>query len=227
MNRDKLYKETMELIKQANKRLEKLEKGVDINKGKYNPKTKRFERKDSQVIINKAGKRTTIKKTNIVRFNTGTWATKKLVDRLGTTYIKNNRISTSRTLSVPELRLLNKSIKNFLKSKTSTVKGILEVEKQTKKNISNVVTNFDEEDLSNEELNTLYDFFSDSDFQDVTQYIPPSDLYILLVDSKRSDDSNEDFLKKIEMYIDKDSLYSDSDMKDKLIRIYDKLSATL
>lgn len=227
MNRDKLFRDTLKLIKETNRRLSRLERGVDINKGKYNPKTKRFERKDSQVIINKAGKRTRIKTTKIMRFPSGTWASKKLYDRISSSYIKNNRVSINKGISLTELRLVNKALKNFLNSKTSTVKGILEVEKQTKQNISNLVDNFDEEELSNEDVNTLYDFFSDSDFQDVIQYIPPSDLYILLVDSKRNNDSNNDFLRKIEMYIDKDSLYSDSDMKDKLIRIYGKLSDSL
>ena len=227
MNRNKLFRDTCKLIKEANRRLERLDRGVDLNKGKYNPKTKRFERKDSRVIINKSGKRTRIKTTKIMRFPRGTWASKKLYDRIGSSYIKNNQVSINKGISLTELRLVNKALKNFLDSKTSTIKGILEVEKQTKQNISNLVDNFDEEELSNEDVNTLYDFFTDSDFQDVIRYIPPSDLYILLVDSKRNNDSNNDFLKKIEMYIDKDSLYSDRDMKDKLIRIYEKLSDSL
>lgn len=226
MNRDKLYKSTIKLVKEANRRLEKLERGVDINKGKYNPKTKRFERKGSYYITNKAGKRTRIKTVDIRKYPSGTWATKKLNDRISN-YLYDGEIKINKNMNTQELRLVNKAIQNFLKSKTSTVKGIMEIEKQTKQNISNIVTDFDEEDLTNDEVNTLYDFFSDPDFQDVIQYIPPSDLYILLMDSKRNNDSTEAFLRKIEMYIDKDSLYSDSDMKDKLIRIYGKISDSL
>lgn len=219
---NKLYKDTIKKVEEVNKRLYRLNKGIDINKGKYNPKTKRFERKDSITIINKAGKRTRIKKTNIVTYKTGTWASKKLYDRIGTSYIKDNKVKITKDMNVAELRLVNKALTNFLNSKTSTIKGILEIEKQTKENISNIVTDFDTEDISNEEVNTLYDFFNDSDFVDVTQYIPPSDLYVILTDAKRNNDSNEAFLKRIEKYIDKDSLYGDSDMKDKLIRIYEK-----
>lgn len=226
MNRNNLYRDTIKLVKEANKRISKLERGVDINKGKYNPKTKRFERKGSYYITNKNGKRTKVKTVDIRRYPSGTWATKKLNDRISD-YLHDGEIKINKDMSIQELRLINKAVNNFLSSKTSTIKGIMEIEKQTKQNISNIVTDFDEDELTNDEVNTLYDFFNDPDFQDVTQYIPPSDLYILLMDSKRNNDSPEAFLRKIEMYIDKDSLYSDSDMKDKLIRIYNKLSASL
>ena len=80
------------------------------------------------------------------------------------------------------------------------------------------------DNIDNEDIETLYDFFNDSDFQDVTQYIPPSDIYVILADSKSKGDNEESFLRKIEQYIDKDSLYSDSDMKNKLLRIYNKFN---
>ena len=222
MNRDKLYRETLKLIKETNRRLERLERGIDLNKGKYNPKTKRFERPDSQVIINKAGKRVRVKTPKIVNYKTGSWASKKLLDRLDN-YFKGGKIYISRDMTTPQLKLINKAITNFLKSKTSTISGILEVEAQTKQNIENIVSDVDMDSITSEDVNTLYDFFNDEDFQDVTQYIPPSDLYVLLMDSKSNGDSDTQFLRKIEMYIDKDSLYADSDMKEKLIRIYNKI----
>ena len=223
MDRDKLYRETLKLAKETNRRLERLERGIDINKGRYNPKTKRFERVGSQTIINKAGKRVRIKTVKRVKYPTGSWASKKLNDRISK-FITKGKINISGGIKTTDLKLVNKALKNFLGSKTSTISGILEVEKQTKLNIANLVDDFDSEELTNEEVNTLYDFFKDSDFQDVTQYIPPSDLYVLLVDAKQNGYSDTDFMDRIGMYIDKDSLYADSDMKDKLTRIYNKFS---
>lgn len=222
MNKEKLYKETLKLAKETNRRLARLEKGIDINKGKYNPKTKRFERKDSIQIINKKGKRINLKTVKRISYPQGTWASKKLLDKVDT-YL-GGKISVNRTMSIPELTLLNKALRNFLSSKTSTIKGIQEVEKQTKQNISNLITDVDNPDIDESDIETLYNFFEDQDFRDVTEYIPPSDLYIILNDSKQTGDSSKMFMSKIENYIDKDSLNSDSDMKEKLTRIYNKFT---
>ena len=72
-----LYKQTEKLVDEANKRLKRLERGVDLNKGRYNPKTKRFERVGSYTIINDKGKRIRIKEKNIVKYKGNTWASKK------------------------------------------------------------------------------------------------------------------------------------------------------
>lgn len=220
MNKDKLYRETLKLVKEANRRLARLEKGIDLNKGKYNPKTKRFERKDSIQIINKKGKSIRLKNVNRVSYPAGTWASKKLMDKVGV-YL-GGKVEVKRTMSIHELTLLNKAIRNFLNSKTSTIKGIQEVEKQTKQNIINLITDVDNPEISEEDVETLYSFFEDPDFNDVTKYIPPSDLYIILNNSKEAQNNSKAFLNKIEKYIDKDSLNADSDMKDKLTRIYNK-----
>ena len=220
MNKDKLYRETLKLAKETNKRLARLEKGVDINKGKYNPKTKRFERKESIQIINKKGKKINLKTVKRVKYPKGTWASKKLMDKLDT--YMNGKLQVTRSMSTSELTVLNKALRNFLNSKTSTIQGIQDIERQTKQNISNLIVDVDTPELETEDIETLYNFFEDSDFRDVTEYIPPSDLYIILNESKQAGDNPKMFMSKIERYIDKDSLNSDSDMKNKLTRIYTK-----
>lgn len=219
----KLYDKVVKQINETNKRLKQLEKGIDINRGRYNPKTKRYERKDSYQIINTRGKKVTIKQANILRRTTGTWASKKLISKLDNYYNnKTKKIILPKNIDVFELRKISKTLTNFLKSKTSTLEGIKDVEETTKNSISNIVDDMD--NIDNEDIETLYDFFNDSDFQDITQYIPPSDIYVILADSKSKGDNEESFLRKIEQYIDKDSLYSDSDMKNKLLRIYNKFN---
>lgn len=216
----KLYEKVIRQVNETNKRLQKLEKGIDLNRGRYNPKTKRYERPGSYQIISSKGR--TIKQSNIMKRQAGTWASKKLSQKLDGYITKDKKVRVPKGTSTFELRKISKVLENFLNSKTSTLEGIDEVEKSTKKSISNLVE--DMENIENEDIETLYDFFNDNDFIDVTQYIPPSDIYILLADSKAKDESEDEFLSKIENYIDKDSLYSDSDMKNKLLRIYKKFN---
>lgn len=214
-----LYNRALRQIEETNRRLKKLEKGIDINKGRYNPKTKKFER-IGNITIKENGRSITRKTKNIVKFNSGTWASKKLINRVEKYYNpKINRISLPSLVNKQELRLIIKATKNFLNSITSTIEGINMVEQRTKDTISNIVGN----ELDNEDIETLYNFWNNEDWKDITEYIPPSDLYIILSESTSRDESNEDFLKRIEMYIDKDSLKGDSDIKEKLLRVYNKL----
>ena len=218
---NKLYKDTLKLIKETNKRLARLEKGVDLNRGKYNPKTKRFERPDTQVVI-RNGKKVKIATTKRVSYKTGTWASKKLLEKVPEAFV-NGKVSTNiSNMSKVQLTALNKALKNFLTSKTSTIKGIQQIEKQTKENISQEVENFDEDSISSEDINTLYDFFNDKDFNYTTDYIAPSDLWVILTTAKANNDSDEKFLDRVGQYIDKDSLYEDLDLKEALVRIYHK-----
>lgn len=224
LNQDerKLYDNVIRQVNETNKRLKQLEKGIDLNRGKYNPKTKRYERKGSYQVIGSKG-RITIKQANILRRTAGTWASKKLTQKLDGYYnTKTKQVKVPKGTNIFELRKISKVLENFLNSKTSTLEGISDVEKTTKNSISNLVD--DIENIDNEDIETLYDFFNDNDFIDVTQFIPPSDIYVILANSKAKGESEDEFLSKIEKYIDKDSLYSDSDMKNKLIRLYNKFN---
>lgn len=219
----RLYDKVIRQINETNKRLKQLEKGIDTNRGRYNPKTKRYERKESYQIINTRGKRVTIKQANIMRRGAGTWASKKLTQKLDKYYNpKTKKISVPKGVNKFDLKFISKVLDNFLNSKTSTLAGIADVEETTKNSISNIVDDID--NIDGNDIETLYDFFNNSDFQDVTQFIPPSDIYVILADSKAKNDSDDAFLRKIEQYIDKDSLYSDSDMKNKLLKIYNKFN---
>lgn len=216
-----LYKRAVEQIEKTNKRLQKLEKGIDLNKGRYNPKTKRYERTGNIKIIEN-GKSIIKKKTNFYKVKNGSWASKKLFNRLVDYYDKKtNSIKLPSKINKQELRLINKATSNFLNSLTSTLEGIKQVENNTLDTISNIVGK--KPNIDREDIETLYNFWNDEDWNDITQYIPPSDLYIILTESVSRDESNEEFLRRIEMYIDKDSLKGDSDIREKLIRVYNKL----
>ena len=215
-----LYKQTEKLVNEANKRLSRLEKGIDLNKGRYNPKTKRFERVGSYTIINDKGKRVRIKEKNIIKYKGNTWASKKLAEKLSSYSIKDNKININKNMSRAELLNIRKTTLNFLESKTSTAKGIREVEKQTRENIFKEIE--DITDIDSEDINTLYDFFNDKDFIDTTNFIDPSDLWYLLAEAKSQEMTQPEFLDLIGNYIDRDSLGTDVDLQNKLTRIYNK-----
>lgn len=210
-----LYKRATRLVEQTNRRLKRLEKGIDLNRGKYNPKTKRFERK---IKVAKGSK----KITNYMKIKKGTFATKKLIDRLGGYYnVKQNRIVIPDKIKTPELRLIIRSALNFLSSETSTLTGISDVEERVKNSISTITEEYSE--LDSGDVDTLYNFFEDQDFRDVSEQIPPSDLWVMLSDAKANDLNDEEFIERIKNYVFADNPSGlDLDMKEKLERIYNK-----
>lgn len=207
-NSKQLIKQTNKLIDEANKRIKTLTKGIDINRGKYNPKTKRFERAD----VDK----------QFIRYSTDSWATRKLYDRL---FIEDGMIPrlTNKDTNM-KILATNKAIRNYLKSQTSTIKGIKKVETTTKNTIKNVVSDFDTEELSDKDINELYKYLSDPDFNYATQYFDPSDLWINLAEIKSAGGNEEDFLRRIENYLSSDSLYKDDDLVESLTNIYNKFN---
>lgn len=219
-----LYIETNKLVRETNRRLERLERGVDLNKAVYNPKTKRFERKGTYTIVTDTGKRITMKPTKIVRYEADSWAGKKLTSKISTiegASISGKRVKLSGKLTITDLKAVKKAASNFLKSKTSTNKGIKEVENRIKKTIKDTIEDEDVE-LSNKEVETLYNFFDDPDFKYVTQYIDPSELMIIMQEVASRGGTSDDFLREIENYIFSESLYKDDDLVEALENIYNK-----
>lgn len=230
MNKSELYRKAVKLKKETNRRLSRLNKGVDLNKGKYNPKTKRFERIGTITTYNKKGKKIRIKTTNVVNYKMGTWSTKALRNRINKYLSKKGEviIPTKDNITTTDLVALIKAMNNFLKSKTSTIKGIQEVEKQTKQNIANILdVDFDDidQEITDEEVNILYDFFNDEDFNYIVKEagIPPSELIIAIHTAKYNHWSKERFLNEIKNYNPDNTRLLDLDIAEALENIYNKL----
>ena len=222
MTNTQLYNQTKKLVDEANKKLERLEKGVDLNKGVYNPKTKRYERTGSYTVINKNGKRIRVKQSNIVKYKANTWASKKLNERLNEYSISENKINISKNMSRMELLKVRRATKQFLISKTSNANEIIKIERRTKQNIAEELG----KKATTEDIETMYSFFNDDDFKDVTKYIDPSDMWYVLGQTKYSKKGKTDSLGTyrdlISQYLDKDSLGKDVDLTNKLQNIYNK-----
>lgn len=226
-------------VNKTNRRLKSLIR--DVNKGVYNPKTKRFERKGTITIIDKNGNIRKVKSTNIKDYR-GKFASKKL-EELESFNKKLNKIELSGNESRDELLEINKLTENFLKSKTSTLSGIEEVEKGIKENIS---AKLDEFDMTPSEVDSLYTLYDDKDFVALRKYLDPSELQALMMEVKEFRDSlknddipfsddeiNQASLNKFaELFVsyaglDKKSAGLDQDLQDALSSLYKKIDTIL
>ena len=239
MNLNDLRKQVKSQVNKTNTRLKGLLK--DTNKGLYNPKTKRFERKGTITIIDRDGTRRKVKTTNVKDYR-GTFASKKLED-LDSFNKKANRIELTGNESKEELMEINKLTENFLKSKTSTIKGIEEVEKEIKNNMS---ARLDEYDITPSEIDSLYKLYDDKDFIALRKYLDPSELQALMMEVKefkeklRNDEipfTDEEInlagLNKFsELFVnyaglDKNTAGLDQDLQDSLSSLYNKIDTIL
>jgi len=232
-----LRKQVKSLVNKTNKRLNSLIR--DVNKGTYNPKTKRFERKGTITIIDEFGRKRKIKTTNIKDYR-GKFASKKL-EELESYNKKTNKIELTGTETREELLEINKLTENFLESKTSTLSGIEEVEKGIKENIS---ANLDEYDMTPSEVDSLYKLYEDKDFIALRKYLDPSELQALMMEVKEykdrlketdlsDDEINQAGLSKFaELFVnyaglDKKSSGLDMDLQESLSSLYNKIDTIL
>lgn len=149
------------------------------------------------------------------------WATNKLLNRLdvkGIDVVRGGKIKIPKNLSEQKLKLVESALNNFLKMKTSNVRGIEDVIKRQKKNIKTSLSDMDKE-LTNKEVETLYNFFEDKDFNRITDMLPASDAWAILEDAKTKGYDEKQFINSIKNYID---VGNDMDMILSLSNIYNK-----
>lgn len=86
-------------------------------------------------------------------------------------WTSKGRIKVSKRMTETQMKATIKATKEFLKSKISTVRG---VKKAKKTMIEKLETRFNANltDLTNEEAESLQNFFEDDEVNDVTNYIP-------------------------------------------------------
>lgn len=223
MDERRLYRDTLKLINETNRRLQKLEKGIDINRGRYNPKTKRYERPDTQIVI-RDGKKVKISESKRISYKLGSWASKKLVERIPESIVRGRITTNIGNYSKVQLTALNKALKNFLKNKTSTIKGIQTEEKRIKEDISARLNDFDTEQLTNEDIESLYTLREDKDISYIYNYLTPSQLESLVKYSVARSYSDSQFLDLVSNYIGSDDPFTDLDLRDALLSAYNKMA---
>lgn len=171
-------------------------------------------------MIKRANKRI---KSIETEFNGESWATKKLKSKLQNqnNILKSGLISTRKNVSEIEKKATLKAVKQFLESETSTLTGIKRVEKRIKSNIKDYTSDFE---LSKKEIDDLYNLYEDKDFQDLSKYIPPSDLHILIVETKKRGGTNKErkefFINQIKTYAE---FGNDMDISRTINKLYNKI----
>lgn len=221
-----LEKETIKLIRETNKRLKALERKTDLNKGVK--KGKRYVRKDSYTI--KRGDKTIRLKTISNETYSNMYATTRLKSRLeNIPKVNINKLRIPSKARKTDLLALNKALRSFLNSKTSTRKGIKELVRESKREIRNRLDDELDEDreekvnkLTNKQVETYYNMYKNKDFQFVINELglTASEFQAFLEYSRSRGHSDSQFIKELEMYT---GTIQDTDLKLACIELYNSL----
>ena len=153
---------------------------------------------------------------------TGTWSSKKLINRLDNKKLdawdKRGKIKVNKQMTNTQLKAVQKASDQFLKSKTSTPKGIKDVKSATIKSLQATLSDEQRGKVTEEDAEFYYDMFGSDDFNYFADKIGASTLWTLIDDSIEKLDSEESWLKKLSNYI----TLNDLDMRERAIRLYEK-----
>ena len=158
------------------------------------------------------------------RYKSGTWASKKLANRLSSNKLnmwtkkgKIKKIGNNPTKA--QLIGLNKAINQFLSSATSTKKGIKSVREKTIESLRGTLSD-EVEEMSYDDAEKFYEMFGNNDFQTLADKIGSSALQACIEDAIESGDSEQDFIKRLEWY--GGVSMNDLDMREAAQRLYEK-----
>ena len=159
------------------------------------------------------------------RFGKGTWASKTLMNKLDQKTLKlwdkkAGKIKMNKNMTSTQLTALNKATSNFLRSKTSSRSGIEDIRRKQIEKIKQRKKLEEDIDLSYEEAESLYEMFGNDDFQTLAEKIPSSALQACIEDAIEENDSEDDFIKRLELY--SGVSMNDLDLREAAKRIYEK-----
>lgn len=157
------------------------------------------------------------------RYKSGTWASKKLANRLSSNkmnmWTKKGKIKIGKNPNRQQLLAINKAVNQFLKSVTSTKKGISKTRLKTIESLRGILSTEDKE-MSYEDAETFYSMFGDNDFSFVRDFVPASTLQAVIEDAIEESDSENSFIKRLEDY--SDVSFNDLDLRDRAKKLYEK-----
>lgn len=199
-----------------------------INTGKGSIAKRRSSRRKPKVDLEKETRRL-VNKANARldslqrRYKSGTWASKKLANRLSANKMKmwsKGKIKLGKNPTKAQMIGLNKAINQFLQSQTSTKRGIQEVKRKQIESIR-LRRSVEDEEFTEEDAEDFYDMFGDNDFAYFADKIGASKLQEIIYDAIKANDSEDNFLDRLELYIE----LNDLDIREKAIRLYNKYVA--
>lgn len=136
------------------------------------------------------------------RYKSGTWASKKLANRLGSNKMKmwsKGKIKLGKNPTKQQMIAVNKAASQFLRSQTSTKKGISKTRQKTIESLRGTLSTEDNE-MSYEDAEKFYEMFGEDNFSNIADKIGASALQAVIEDAIEENDSSNDFIKRIEMY---------------------------
>lgn len=188
-----------------------------ITKKLSNKETSRNLEKETRKLVSKANARLDSLQR---RFKSGTWASKKLANRLSSNklnmWTKKGKIKIGKNPTKAQLIGLNKAINQFLNSQTSTKKGISSWKKNQIESIK--LNRSDDPDFTEEDAEDFFEMFGDNDFDFFASKIGASALQEIIYDAMRENDSEDEFIARLSLYIE----INDLDIREKAIRLYEK-----
>lgn len=153
----------------------------------------------------------------------GTWASKKLANRLDTKILKAwskvGKIKVGKTLTNTQLKAIQKATEQFLLSKTSSIKGIESVKDATLKSLQETLSDEKRGKLSEEDAEFYYDMLGEEDFDFFADKTGASTVWGLIDDAIEYNDTENKWLKRLNDY---GLTLNDLDMRERAIRLYNK-----
>lgn len=182
--------------------------------------------RDVKEQVDKANKRLRqLEKTG----NYYSYASKKLFNRLDTETLKAlektrkgkivKAIRIPKTLTQTQLIAIQKATSQFLKSKTSTSKGIRNVKKSNLESIKRTMSDENGKKLTDEDAEFYFDMLGESDFDYFSDKIGASTLWTLIDTAIEKNQSQDTWLKILGNYI---NFENDADVKEKALNLYEK-----
>lgn len=160
------------------------------------------------------------------RYKSGTWASKKLANRLSSNkmkmWSKQGKIKLGKNPTKQQMIAVNKAVNQFLKSLTSTKRGIKKTREKTIESLQASLS-IEDKEMSYEDAETFYEMFGDNDFNYIRDYVHASTIQACIEDAIEEGDSENQFIKRLEDY--SDVSFNDLDLRDRAIRLYNKYVA--
>ena len=122
-------------------------------------------------------------------------------------------------MTITQLTALKKATSQFMASKTSTLKGIQSVKESTKASLKVTLSDEDLKEITEDEVETMYNMLSDTDFKFLYDKVGASTAWSLIEDAKESNDNEKGWINRLNRYAFE---INDVDMKAKALAIYNK-----
>lgn len=175
---------------------------------------------DTRKLVSDANRR--LKGLNQAGYK-GTWASKKLADRLDTKVLKawnkQGKIKIDKTLTNTQLKAIQKATQQFMTSQTSKVSGIKKVKESTLDSLRATLSK--DIELDEMDVESAYEMLSNKDFDyfNNADRVGASTMWALIEDAKEYDQSEDTFISRLLNMYDSSN---DLDAIERAKRLYDR-----